>query len=221
MNNKLQHPTLFILAGIPGSGKTYLTRQLGQQLKISRVSAEQIRLTILNQPSLSKAEERLVRKIAFFLIEELLKHGISIICDVPATRNSQRAELHKLAKIYKFHIVTIYQQLDKQAAWLRCQSRHSHQVDDKYALNLSKEVFEVLCEQLQPPKGNRVIIVSGSHNFNSQSQMIIRRLLEMQLLPSDTTLIKKIPKPGLINLVASQKIRARNSFLNISLKRKK
>ena len=221
MNNKLQHPTLFILVGIPGSGKTYLTRQLGQQLKISQVSAERIRLTILDQPSFSKAEERLVRKIALFLIEELLKHGISVICDVPAGKNSQRAELHKLAKIYKFQVATIYQQLDKQAAWLRCQSRHSRQIDDKYALSLSKEIFEVLCEQLQPPKGNRIIVVSGSHNFNSQSQTILRRLLEMQLLPINTTLIKNIPKPGLINLVASQKIRARNSFLNISLRRKK
>lgn len=221
MNHKLHHPTLFILVGIPGSGKTYLARQLSQQLKISRVSAEQIRLTILNQPSLSKSEERLVRKIAFFLIEELLKQGLSVICDLPATKNNQRAELNKLAKIHKFQVVTIHQQIDKQAAWLRCQSRHSHQIDDKYALNLDKEVFEILCGQLQPPVGNRVIVVSGSQNFGSQARTILRRLLELQLLPDDTASTKNIPKPGLINLVVSRKIRSRNSFLNISLKKKK
>ena len=46
MDSKLQHPTVFILVGIPGSGKTNLARQLSQKLGISRVSAEQIRSTI-------------------------------------------------------------------------------------------------------------------------------------------------------------------------------
>ncbi len=84
MNNKLQQPLMFILVGLPGSGKTYLTRQLAQKLRINSISAEQIRYTILDQPSLQKAEERLVRRIALFLVEELLKAGLAVICDLPA-----------------------------------------------------------------------------------------------------------------------------------------
>ena len=59
-------------------------------------------------------------------------------------------------------------------------------------------------DRLQAPVGERVIVVAGSHDFNSQSQTILRRLLEMQILPADTSLVKDIPKPGLINLVALQ-----------------
>ena len=116
MNNKLQQPLMFIMVGLPGSGKTYLTRQFSQKLKINSVSAEQIRYTILDQPSLQKAEERLVRRIALFLVEELLKAGLPVVCDLPSQSAQQRLELHKLAKIYKYPIVTLYQQVDKQAA---------------------------------------------------------------------------------------------------------
>ena len=217
----MQHPTLFILVGIPGSGKTYLARQLSQKLGISRVSAEQIRSTILDQPSLSRSEEKLVRRIAMFLIEEMLRLGMSMICDIPSSRSSQRSELEKLARHHKFQTVTIYQQIDKQAAWLRCRSRHSQQVDDRYATDLDEKTFNGLCDKLQAPVGDRVIVVAGSHDFNSQAQTILRRLLEMQTLPADTTLVKDIPKPGLINLVASQKPKPLGSPLNIALKKGK
>ena len=49
------------------------------------------------------------------------------------------------------------------AAWLRCQSRHSHQVDDKYALDLNQEAFNALCTQLETPAEGEVIVVSGVH----------------------------------------------------------
>ena len=221
MNNKLQHPILFILVGIPGSGKTYLARQLSQKLKISRVSAEQIRATILDQPSLSRAEEYLVRKIALFLIEELLKLKLSVVCDIPAQTAGQRAELRKLAKIYKFQVITIHQQVDKVAAWLRCQSRHSHQVDDKYALDLNQEAFNALCTQLETPTKGEVVVVSGVHTFSAQAQTIFRRLLELQLLMANTALAKNVPKPGMINLVSVQKINRKSPPLHISLNKDK
>lgn len=221
MNNKLHHPILFILVGIPGSGKTYLARQLSQQLKISRVSAEQIRATILNQPSMSRAEEKLVRKIALFLIEELFKFKMSVICDIPAQTLSQQTELHKLAKTYKFKVITIYQQVDQQAAWLRCQSRSSHQVDDKYALDLSLDVFNALCKKLEPPIKKEIIVVSGTHTFNAQFQTILRRLIELQFLTNENSLTKNIPKPGLVNLVSSKKISLKPSSLHISLNKRR
>ena len=222
MNNKLQQPLMFILVGLPGSGKTYLTRQLAQKLKINSVSAEQVRYTILDQPSLQKAEERLVRRIALFLVEELLKAGLPVICDLPAQSARQRLELHKLAKIYKYPVVTLYQQVDKQAAWLRCQSRHSHQVDDKYALNLDQATFDILCSQLEPPTQGEMIVISGVHAFDTQAQIIIRRLFELQLLPEDPYLMKQIIKPGLVNLVSGPaKLHSNLPAFSISLKNNK
>ena len=219
MDSKLQHPALFILVGIPGSGKTYLARQLSQKLGISRVSAEQIRSTVLDKPTLEQSEEKLVRRIAMFLIEEMLRLGMPMICDVPAFRSGQRSELEKLARRHKFQTVTIYQQIDRQAAWLRCRSRHSQQADDRYAPDLDEETFDKLCGKLQAPTGDKVIVVAGSHDFNSQAQTILRRLLEMQILPADTALVKDIPKPGLINLIASQKPKPLDSPLSIALKK--
>lgn len=219
MENKLQHPTLFMLVGIPGSGKTYLARQLSRQLDITRVSGEQIRSTLLNHTKSRKTEEQLVRKTALFLIEELLKHGLSVICDIPLNKNDRRSELRKLAKTRRVKVVTIYQQLDRQAAWLRCQSRHSRQADDRFALKLDRETFSKLCNELEPPTGKGVIVVSGVHNFKSQAQTIFRRLIEMLLMPGASEFAGRVPKPGLINLISANKRRQKERGLNIHLKK--
>ena len=212
---------MFILVGWPGSGKTYLTRQLSQQLIIHPVSAEQIRATILDRPSLSPTEERLVRRTAFFLIEEFLKAGLAVICDLPAQTSRQRLELLKLAKTYKYPVVTLYQQVDKQVAWLRCQSRRSHRVDDKYALNLDQKTFDIFTSQLEAPEEGEIIVLSGSHAFETQSRIIVRRLLELRLLPEDAFPAQRIVKPGLINLVSPQsRVRPDLSSLAISLNKR-
>ena len=213
---------MFILVGLPGSGKTYLTRQLGQRLGASSVSAEQIRAVILDQPSLKAAEERLVRRIALFLVEEFLKAGSPVICDLPAQTAAQRLELQKLAKKYRCPVVILYQQVDKQAAWLRCQSRHSHQIDDRYALNLDQSTFKRLCSNLETPAEGEIIVISGVHAFETQARIILRRLFELQFLPTDVSLTKYITKPGLVNLVSSQtRPHSDSTDLPINLKRGK
>ena len=209
---------MFILVGWPGSGKTYLARQLSQQLVIHSVSVEQIRATILDRPTLRPAEEQLVRRVALFLVEEFFKAGLSVICDLPAQTARQRLELFKLAKLYRYPAITLYQQVDKQVAWLRCQNRRSHQLDDKYALNLDQETFDVFASQLEAPEEGEVIILSGGHAFETQSRIIVRRLLELQFLPARTFTAQRIVKPGLINLVNPQsRVRPDLSSLAINL----
>ena len=213
---------MFILVGLPGSGKTYLTRQLSQRLGINSVSAEQIRATILDRPSMKAAEERLVRRIALFLVEEFLKTDSPVICDLPGQTAAQRLELHKLAKKYKCPVITLYQQVDKQAAWLRSQSRHSHQIDDRYALNLDQATFKRLCSGLETPTEGEIIVISGVHAFETQARIVLRRLFELQFLPTDISLTKYITKPGLVNLVSSQaRPRPDSIALSINLKRNK
>ncbi|MCY3804645.1 MAG: AAA family ATPase [Candidatus Saccharibacteria bacterium] len=203
MSNQLKYPTLFIIIGWPSSGKTYLSRQLAKDFQINKVHAEQIRATIFHSRYSTNAEENLMaQKIGFLLIEELMRLKLSVICDIDVQASNQRFKLQKLAQAYDFKTVVIYQQVDKQTAWLRCQNRNIHHPDDRYALKLSQKSFNTLCSHFQPPKPQEsVIVVSGNHDYKTQKQTILRRLIELQYLVNPKEIIRDIPKPGLVNLI--------------------
>ena len=222
MESKLQHPVLFVLVGLPSSGKTYLARQLARKLKITHIGEQQIRANLFGNVALKQPENRLLRKVCLLLIEECLKLKTSVICDIAANSNAQRAELYKLAKLYKYKSITIYQQVDKQVAWLRAQSRRAHRIDDQHALALDKNTFNIFTARLEPPAKGEIIVISGIHTFNAQAQVILRRLLELQFLKAAGKHPEIIPKPGMVNLInVRRSIRQRPSVLPIILNKDK
>ena len=207
MKVELQRPTLFMLVGLPGSGKTYLARHLVKRLGVPVVSLERIRQTILKQPTLSRQEEAVIWQVGAMLIEGYLSVGLSVVCDVDVNTHQQRDELKRIANFFKAKPIIIWQQIDQKTAWARCQNRQPNQnVDDLFALVFDRTTFDTLVNQFQSPIRNQTIVVSGKHDATQQLTTIIRRLVELQLIQSGSDLTQTIPKPELINLVSSQTI---------------
>ena len=221
MSHQLRRPIFLILTGLPGSGKTYLSHHLSQELNINKVQTEYVRSAILSQSTLKSDETNLLQRINFFLVEEFLRLQLSLVGDLPAQTNRQRLYLAKLARHYKVLPIIIYQQVDRQTAWLRCQSRQA-QVSQQHTLNLDQTTFDLLCRQLEAPLSSqktKLIVVSGLHPFSSQIQTIRRHLLEMRLIKKPTSSSQEVVKPGLVNLIAAQNQRLLAKSLSISLKK--
>lgn len=204
MKSRLNSPALFLLVGRPGSGKTYLARHLSKQLAIPTVSMERIRQTILKKPALLPAEESTVWRVGAMMIEGYLSAGISVVADMTASTVDQRNELLRLAHFFQAAPLVIWQQTDQKTAWSRCQNRQpTRRIDDAFSLKLTKTTFNALSRQLEPPQREKAIVVNGCQPAASQLAAITRRLVEIQLLPTDSELAQAVPKPGLVNLVAS------------------
>ena len=215
---RLKQPVFFILMGVPGSGKTYLARQLAKTFKAAHVSAERIRHELLEKPSFSHEEEEAVRNMMFLLSEQFLNNDMSVIFDTSASTKAARRQLHQFACKLKAKPLTIWQQIDSRSAWVRCQNRkRSQSVDDKFASELEEAVFEQFVAALEEPVTEEVIVISGKHSFSGQLQTVLRHLLEMQLLTTSQISDKVIPKPGMINLVSASRGRVDYSRRNISI----
>ena len=204
MKSRLNSPALFLLVGRPGSGKTYLARHLSQQLEIPTVSMERIRQTILKKPLLLPAEESTVWRVGVMMIEGYLSAGVSVVADMTASTVDQRNELLRLTRFFGAEPLIIWQQTDPKTAWARCQNRQpNRRIDDAFSSKLTKTTFNALTRQLEPPHQDKAIIVNGRQPAASQLAAINRRLVEIQLLPTDSEIAQALPKPGLVNLVAN------------------
>jgi hypothetical protein len=73
---------------------------------------------------------------------------------------------------------------------------------------MTEELMRSIEQQMQPPTGEDAVVISGKHLFDSQRNVFIRKLREMQLLAQDQTSTSGVAKPELVNLVSAAQMQA-------------
>lgn len=196
----LSKPALICLYGYPGSGKSYVARNLADEIQSAHVSADRIRSELFQSPRYDSQENAIVTHLMDYIAEEFLAAGVSVIYDTNALRSSQRRKLRELAHKHRAQYMLIWLQVDLDTAFARTQDRDRRTMDDKYAEPQTKSTFDRQLSGMQNPEGEDYMVISGKHTFTTQKNQIINRLYQLGLLGSDVVQ-HKVAKPGLINLV--------------------
>jgi len=196
----LSKPTLIMLYGFPGAGKTHFARQLSEAISIAHVNGDRIRYELFDKPRYDKQENDVVTHLMQYMAEEFLQAGVSVIYDTNAMRLGQRRALRDAARKVHAHPLLIWLQIDPESAKVRISGRDRRKSDDRYADPNDKVDFEANTKQMQNPHNEDYIVISGKHTFNTQKGAVLKRLYELGLISSDSATTKVI-KPGLVNLV--------------------
>lgn len=198
---QLLKPTLFLVYGFPGAGKTYFGRQLCEELQAAHVNSERIRQELFDDPRYDAQENRIVKQLMIYMTEEFLSAGLSVVFDMNAMRLSQRRELRELARKNKAEPVLVWFQIDSETSFARVAMRDRRKVDDKYSIPLDRTTFDSFISTLQNPSTTEdYVVVSGKHTFRTQYNTTIKRLYDTGLLQADQTATGRA-KPGLVNLI--------------------
>src|SRR3989344_2644643 len=94
----LSKPTLICFYGYPGSGKSYVARNLEGALAIAHVSGDRIRHELFRQPRYDAQENAVITHLMNFMTDEFLRAGVSVAYDTNAMRAGQRRKLRELAR---------------------------------------------------------------------------------------------------------------------------
>ncbi len=200
----LTKPALILLFGFPGAGKTFLARQLCEDLQAAHVQGDRIRYELFEEPRYDHQENEIVSHLMSYMAEEFLTAGISVIYDLNAARLGQRRQLRDLARKTKAHPVLIWVQIDTESAFNRVVKRDRRRADDRYGTQIDRTTFEDLIGQMQNPgQTEEYIVVSGKHNYQTQRNAVFKKLYDLGLLSPEAT-INKVVKPGLVNLVPAR-----------------
>lgn len=195
-------PLLVMLYGYPGSGKSYVARQLCDTIQAAHIQDDRIRTELFENPSYSKQENHVVNSLMTYMTTEFLNAGVSVVFDTNALRASQRIGLRNLALKAKAESVLIWLQIDPDTALGRASKRDKRKADDRYSPAIDRGRFEQLSTGMQNPSGTeQYIVVSGKHNFTTQRSAILRRLQELKLINLDPNSAAQVIKPGLVNLI--------------------
>lgn len=91
-------PVLITVSGLPGTGKSYVCRQLAERLPIVTLESDALRKVIFSSPDYSPKESSQLFRTIHFFIETLLKRGISVILDATNLTERHREYLYSIAE---------------------------------------------------------------------------------------------------------------------------
>lgn len=197
----LNKPVLIMLYGFPGAGKTYLARQLCDDVQIAHVQEERIRQELFEDPRFDQQENQIVNHLMNYMTTEFLQAGVSVVYDTNLMRVSQRREIRQLAKQNKAETLLVWIQIDHASAFSRANKRDRRRTDDKYTPSIDENRFNNIVKHMQNPElSEDNIVVSGKHNYSTQRNTILKKMFDMGLsMPSNDN--SKVVKPGLVNLI--------------------
>src|SRR5581483_8889627 len=172
---ELKRPVFVYFYGFPGSGKSYVAKNLAQHLKSVLISEDKIRSDLFEQPRYTDQENKVVSYMMDYLAEQFLKAGISVIYDTNAMRYGHRRNLRSMAAKHKAENVLIWPQIDPDSAFTRTQSRDRRLAENRNALEYTKDLFNNQLTQMQNPRDESYVVVSGKHSFITQKGAILSK----------------------------------------------
>ncbi len=196
---QLTKPTLVLLYGYPGAGKTYFSRQFCDEVAAAHLHNDKIRHELFESPRYDKDENQILQQLMLYMTEEFLKAGVSVVYDTNAMRFAQRRQLRDLARKFDAESVLVWLQIDPDTAYKRARNRDRRKTDDKYAIDIDENLFRHVAGHMQnPSQVEDYLVLSGKHTYNTQFKMAMKRLYDKGLVNPNLT-AGKIARPELIN----------------------
>ncbi len=91
-------PTIIVVSGLPGTGKTYFSRRLAERLPFLILESDVLRKQLFPAPTYSADESAYLFRTVYQLIEELLKKGIPVILDATNLEERHRERLYNITE---------------------------------------------------------------------------------------------------------------------------
>lgn len=124
-------PTIIVVSGLPGTGKSYFCRRLAERLPFLILESDALRKQLFPMPTYSAEESAGLFCAIYQLIEDLLKKGIPLILDATNLEERHRDRIYNIAERTNARMILISVKAPSQLVQKRLKKRlASKRVDD-------------------------------------------------------------------------------------------
>jgi predicted kinase len=106
--NPVINPVLVITIGLPGTGKSYLSRRLSELVPLAIVESDGIRKRLFHSPTYSLSENRYLFHQIHKVLKELLIRGISVFLDATNLREADRRKLYTITNMQYSRLILLH-----------------------------------------------------------------------------------------------------------------
>jgi predicted kinase len=179
----IDKPLLILVVGNPGSGKSFFARQFSESYKFFYIDTGRYESELEGLGKSNLEISKLAKKLTSATFEQALKSFKHIIFEGYFGSKSEREIILNKAVKAGFGVLTVWVQTDNATTEERAMNRDRRRADDKNSLNLSEDEFSSMLSSFEKPVATKEnsIVVSGKHDFKSQSVMVLRKIANIYM----------------------------------------
>ena len=124
---------IIMLSGLPGTGKSYLSRKLAERLGFSTLESDAVRKELFPRPSYSVRESTAVFRAIHNLIKERLQNSRSVIFDATNLEERHRKNVYRIAERTGARLILVEVEAPPQTVQKRLRARSLNRNNDNYS----------------------------------------------------------------------------------------
>lgn len=149
------NPVLFVMVGLPGSGKSYFADKLIKIIPATVLQSDFIRKTLLKKPAYTQREHNRVFKAIHALTRDLLVSNNNVLIDATNLNRKYRRPLYQMAAETGARMVVFYLDTPREIARERIKDRSTQ---GSTISDADWEVYQMLENDFEPPESPDYII---------------------------------------------------------------
>ena len=165
-------PVLVVVSGLPGTGKSYFSKQLAEKVPFLVLESDALRKILFSSPNYSSQESSQLFRAIHRLLRELLKKGIPLILD--ATNLSERFRKHLYAIVDHLDVKLVLVRVEalSDVVYQRLESRAG---DSKNISDADWSVYRRMLPSVDKIQRNHYV-VDTSRDINPVIGKIVREV---------------------------------------------
>jgi len=161
-------PTLYLMLGYPGSGKTTASKLLHQITGAEHLWADHERKKRFAVPSYTHAENLKLYAELNAMAGRLLAEGKSVIFDTNFNFFSDRQKLRRIAAKYNAPVIVVWVVAPKAVARERA-TQDAHRQETRILGDMTVANFERMSKNLQPPRAGETVVQLDGEGMTAET----------------------------------------------------
>ncbi len=167
-------PALILVSGLPGSGKSYFSRELTKRYPMAHLNSDVLRRVLFPHPTHGAAESARLFAALHALAERLLSRGVAVVLDATNLKAAHRHPLYDIAERAGAALVVVHTEAPPEVARHRLESRARGQ-DVEDASEATVPVYDRMRREAEPIERPH-IRVDTSKDLEPALQEVLRSL---------------------------------------------
>lgn len=163
----MNQPTLFMMFGYPGAGKTTTSKVIHELTGAEHLSSDELRLQLFPNPTYTQKEHDELYQTLDKKTETLLKAGKSVIYDANLNRFQHRLEKYEMCKRTGARPVLLWLQTPLEVARNRAVLRGHHHLVPKD--ETFESMFDRVSSAIEEPREDEPVYKIESTNLDKNA----------------------------------------------------